>query len=153
MPSPGSAADLNPEQREQLNTNELIKAARSDPADVFAAKVRREAERIKGDNGLADTRRKQAASTWRHWYDERSGMGTIHAEFDPERYEAIVNSVEAQLDSPRQPGWIQQDARPGGDGGLRAADRRGRSERRAAESQRDRRLGYLHVRLPRRLGA
>lgn len=89
--------DLNPEQREQLNTDELINAARSDPADVFAARVRREAQRIKGDHGLADTKKKQAASRWRHWYDERTGMGKIHAEFDPERYEAIVNSVEAQL--------------------------------------------------------
>ena len=89
--------DLSSEQRERLNTDELMNAARSDPADVFAARVRRESERIKGDNGLADTRRKQAASTWHHWFDERSGMGTIHAEFDPERYEAIVNSVEGHL--------------------------------------------------------
>ncbi|MDH3299168.1 MAG: HNH endonuclease [Acidimicrobiia bacterium] len=92
-----AARDLTPEQRAQLNTDALIDSARADPADVFAAKVRREAERIKGDHGLADTKAKQSASRWRHWYDERTGMGRIHAEFDPERYEAIVNSVEARL--------------------------------------------------------
>ncbi|MDH5520862.1 MAG: HNH endonuclease, partial [Acidimicrobiia bacterium] len=80
-----------------LDSDELIDSARRDPADVFAAKVRREAERIKGDYGLADSKRKQAASTWRHWFDDRSGMGKISAEFDPERYESIVNAVEAHL--------------------------------------------------------
>ncbi len=92
-----AARDLDSEQRGQLNSDALLDSARRDPADVFAAKVRREAERIKGDHGLADTRKKQAASTWRHWFDERSGLGKIHAEFDPERYEAIVNSVEGHL--------------------------------------------------------
>ena len=88
---------LTPEQQQQLDSDELIDSARRDPADVFAAKVRREAERIKGDYGLADSKRKQAASTWRHWFDDRSGMGKISAEFDPERYESIVNAVEAHL--------------------------------------------------------
>ncbi|MDH4276445.1 MAG: HNH endonuclease [Acidimicrobiia bacterium] len=92
-----AAKDLTPDQQQELNTDELIAAARRDPADVFAARVRREAERIRGDHGLADTKRKQAASTWRHWFDERTGMGNIHAEFDPERYESIVNAVEAHL--------------------------------------------------------
>jgi hypothetical protein len=92
-----AAKGLTAEQQQELNTDELIAAARRDPADVFAAKVRREAERIKGDHGLADTKRKQAASMWRHWFDERTGMGKIHAEFDPERYESIVNAVEAHL--------------------------------------------------------
>ncbi len=92
-----AAKGLTPEERRELDTDELIDDARRDPADVFAAKVRREAERIKGDHGLADTTRKRAASTWRHWFDERSGMGKISAEFDPERYESIVNAVEAHL--------------------------------------------------------
>ncbi|MDH3303169.1 MAG: HNH endonuclease, partial [Acidimicrobiia bacterium] len=92
-----AARDLTPDQHQELDTDELIEAARRDPADVFAAKVRREAERIKGDHGLADIKRKQAASTWRHWFDERSGMGKISAEFDPERYESIINAVEAHL--------------------------------------------------------
>ena len=92
-----AARNLTPDQEQELNTDELIAAARRDPADVFAAKVRREAERIKGDHGLADTKQKQAASTWRHWFDQRTGMGKIDAEFDPERYESIVNAVEAHL--------------------------------------------------------
>jgi len=89
--------DLTPDQQQELDTDELIDAARREPADVFAAKVRREAERIKGDHGLAATKHRQAASRWRHWFDERSGMGKICAEFDPERYESIVNAVEAHL--------------------------------------------------------
>jgi len=92
-----AARDLSPEQQQHLDTDDLIDAAESLPADVFARRVRDAAERIKGDHGLADTTAKQERSSWKHWTDRQTGMGRISAEFDPERYEAIVNAVEAHL--------------------------------------------------------
>ena len=92
-----AATGLTPEQTAQLDTPDLIDAAEALPADLFARRVRDEAERIKGDHGLADTKARQARSSWKHWTDNKTGMGRISAEFDPERYEAIVNAVEAQL--------------------------------------------------------
>ncbi len=89
--------DLDDEQRDQLNNEDLIEAAASLPADVFARRIRNDLERIKGDNGLADTKTKQANSSWKHWIDRRTGMGKILGEFDPERYEAITQAVEGQL--------------------------------------------------------
>ncbi len=88
---------LTPEQVAQLDTPSLIDAAETLPADLFARRVRDEAEHVKGDHGLADTTARQARSSWKHWTDTKTGMGRISAEFDPERYEAIVNAVEAQL--------------------------------------------------------
>ncbi len=92
-----AAKGLTPEQITQLDTPSLIDAAEALPADTFARQVRDEAERIKGDHGLADTTARRAGSSWKHWTDSKTGMGRISAEFDPERYEAIVNAVEAQL--------------------------------------------------------
>ena len=92
-----AAKGLTDEERQSLNTEELIDAAESLPADSFARRVREEVGRIKGDHGLADTKERQRRSSWKHWMDRRTGMGRIAAEFDPERYEAIVNAVEAQV--------------------------------------------------------
>lgn len=89
--------NLSVDEQQRLDIEELIDAASTLPADVFARHVRREAERIKGDHGLGDTKRRQARSLWKHWFDERTGMGHVHGEFDPERYEAIIGSVEAEL--------------------------------------------------------
>jgi hypothetical protein len=92
-----AAKNLSPEERQQLDCDEIVAAAASLPVDTFARRVRDEAERIRGDFGLADTLAKQARSSWKHWVDQRSGMGKISAEFDPERYEAITNAIDAQV--------------------------------------------------------
>jgi hypothetical protein len=100
---------LSDDDQQSLAADELIEAALSLPADVFAKHVRREAELIKGDNGLADTKRRQARSSWKHWFDERTGMGHVHGEFDPERYEAIIGSVEAELTRLANEGGVSKD--------------------------------------------
>lgn len=105
-----AAKGLTLEQRQRLNSDELIELAESTPVDVFVRHVRQEAERIKGDYGLADTLAKQTASTWKHWLDDRTGMGTIHAEFDPERYETIVNIVEQQVSRLANRGGVAKTA-------------------------------------------
>lgn len=92
-----AAKDLSPEQQQQLDTEELIDAAESLPADTFARRVRDAVERIKADNGLADAKSRQARSSWKHWIDKKTGMGRISAEFDPERHEAIAQAVEAHM--------------------------------------------------------
>ena len=105
-----AAKGLSDAQRQQLNTDNIVDLAESVPVDVFARHVRRESERIKGDHGLADTKAKQAASSWTHWVDERSGMGKIRAEFDPERYEAITNAVEHAVTRLANEGGVAKNA-------------------------------------------
>ncbi len=102
---------LSDDEQQLLNTDELVDAAASLSADTFAKHARREAERIKGDGGLADTRQRQARSSWKHWFDERTGMGHVHGEFDPERYEAIIGSVERELTRLANEGGVSKDGR------------------------------------------
>ena len=102
--------DLSPEQQAQMDTDDLIDAAASLPADTFARKVRDEADRVRGDHGLADTKAKQARSSWKHWTDRRTGMGRISAEFDPERHEAIAQAVEALVSRLANEGGVSKDS-------------------------------------------
>ncbi len=92
-----AAKGLTGDDLAMLDCQALIDAAVSLPADVFARHVRRVVETINGDDGLDDSRDRRARSSWKHWFDERTGLGHVHGEFDPERYEAIVGSVEAEL--------------------------------------------------------
>ncbi len=80
-----------------LDCQALVDAAVSMPVDTFARRVRLMVEAIKGDDGLGDSNDRRAQSTWKHWFDEATGLGHVHGEFDPERYEAILGSVEAEL--------------------------------------------------------
>jgi len=105
-----AARDLSPDQQQQLNTTQVIDAAEALPADVFARHVQDLAERVKGDHGLADTKARQARSSWKHWTDRHSGMGRISAEFDPERYEAIVNAVDGHLRRLANDGGVGKDS-------------------------------------------
>ncbi|MDX1450638.1 MAG: hypothetical protein R3246_16440, partial [Acidimicrobiia bacterium] len=102
---------LSDEELGLLDTDELVDAAVLLPADVFARQVRREAERIKGDHGLGATTQRQARSSWKHWFDERSGMGHVHGQFDPERDEAITGSVEGELTRLANEGGVTKDNR------------------------------------------
>lgn len=91
------AKSLSDDEQQLLNSDALIEAAVSLPADLFDRRIRREADRITTDHGLKEAKAKRVASWWRHWFDESTGMGRISAGFDPERYESIVNSVEQHL--------------------------------------------------------
>ncbi len=102
--------DLDPEQKAQLDTDDLIEAGETLPADSFARRVRDEVERVKGDHGLADTKARQARSSWKHWTDRKTGMGRISAEFDPERFEAIMNAVEAHTARLANEGGVSKDS-------------------------------------------
>ncbi len=103
--------NLTEDEQQLLVTDELIDTAANQPADAFARHIRREAERVRGDHGLRDTRRRQARSSWKHWFDERTGMGHVHGEFDPERYEAIIGSVEREVTRLANQGGVAKDQR------------------------------------------
>ena len=102
---------LSEEEVALLASAELIEAASSLPVDVFARHVRLRADQIRGDADLGHTRERQARSRWKHWFDERTGMGHLHGEFDPERYEAIIGSVEAELTRLANAGGVTKNSR------------------------------------------
>ena len=104
-----AAKSLDEEHRHLLNSRTTVDAAASLPADVFARFIRREAKRIKDSTGLGDTTTRQQRSSWKHWFDEQTGMGHIHGEFDPERYEAVVGAVEAEVTRLANAGGVKKN--------------------------------------------
>jgi len=92
-----AARDVGPECHDALSASDLIKAAASEPVDSFARRLRGIVDLLKGDHGRGDALARPKASSWRSWFDHRTGMGHMHGTFDPERHEAIQNSLEAHL--------------------------------------------------------
>lgn len=81
-------------ERSTLPLEEIVAKAEVLPVETFDRFVRRHVERVTADHGLSDTVAKQRAAEFRHWFDDRLGMGRFAGSLDPERYEVLVNAVE-----------------------------------------------------------
>lgn len=92
-----AAKRLDPEIRQRFNeqANELAEAAERMPVDTFRRHVQRAAEAVALDHGLAEAKRQREASELRTWID-RSGMGQIRGQLDPERYAQFVNAIQRE---------------------------------------------------------
>jgi hypothetical protein len=85
---------LNDGHVARLDMAGLVGDAQRLPADTFRARVKRAVVGVVGE--VED---KRAESTLRHWFDDDTGMGHVHAELDPERYEAVTNALEAEINA------------------------------------------------------
>ena len=90
------SARMTDEQRAMVDFDDLLARAAGMPPETFDRLVKRTVDAVT-DHGLADTISKQQASEFRHWYDERTGMGRFTGSLDPERYETLINAVEAHM--------------------------------------------------------
>ena len=88
---------LTDEQRAGLDLAGLVERSKDLPPETFDRLVKRTADAAIGDHGLGDTKAKQAASEFRHWFDQAAGMGRFAGSLDPERYEALTNAVDHQM--------------------------------------------------------
>ncbi|MEM8922901.1 MAG: DUF222 domain-containing protein [Actinomycetota bacterium] len=88
---------LSDERRLALPQSELLDKAASLPVDTFARLLGRVVARVEteGDTPVD----KRAQSSFRHWFDDTTGMGRFAGSFDPERYEAFTSAVEQHLGS------------------------------------------------------
>lgn len=89
-------AKLSEEQRAALDFESLIDQAKHLPSETFDRLVKRRVEQAT-DHGLGDTKAKQAASEFRHWFDRRTGMGRFAGSLDPERYETLTNAIDQHM--------------------------------------------------------
>lgn len=90
-----AARKLDEEQRRELNDPDLVAAAAAEPVDLFARRIRRLVAVLRRNHSDSDAEAQRRASSWRSWIDHDTGMGHVHGEFDPERFEGIRNAVEA----------------------------------------------------------
>lgn len=90
---------LSEQQRSEIDVDALVEKAKSLPPETFNVHMKRLVDQITEDYGLADTKTKQAASEFRHWFDRKSGMGRFTGQLDPERYEALTNCIDQHVAS------------------------------------------------------
>jgi len=105
-----AARKLDQEQRQKLNNPDLLTAAAKEPVDLFARRIRRFVDLLRSDHSGSDAEAQRKASTWRSWIDHETGMGHVHGEFDPERFEAVRNAVEAHAARLANQGGVQRTA-------------------------------------------
>lgn len=85
---------LSDEQRARLDLGPIVDAAKRMPVESFARLIKRRADAARADHGLAESEAKRAASEFRHWFDEQTGLGRFSGALDPERYEVLVNAID-----------------------------------------------------------
>ena len=86
--------ELTDDQRQAVDLPRLIQQAEGLPPETFDRLLKQRVREIVGDHGLADTRAKQSASRFRHWFDHGTGMGNFSGSLDPERYEALTEVID-----------------------------------------------------------
>ena len=90
---------LTDQQRDAVDLNGLVTKAGTVPPENFDRLVKRRVEAVTPDHTLTDAIAKRAASEFRHWFDDRSGMGRFCGTLDPERYEALTDAIDQQVAS------------------------------------------------------
>lgn len=90
-------ASLTNEQREAIDFDDLVERAKSMLPESFNRHVKRQVDNATADQGLDNTKAKQSASEFRHWFDDKNGMGRFSGTLDPERYEMLINAVDRHV--------------------------------------------------------
>ncbi|MEL7155030.1 MAG: HNH endonuclease [Actinomycetota bacterium] len=85
---------LDDDEFARLDGEQLAADAQRLPADTFAAAVRRAAREAAPASSGRNAEAKRRASTFRHWFDERTGMGCFRGELDPERFERLTTAID-----------------------------------------------------------
>ncbi|MEM7341134.1 MAG: hypothetical protein AAF467_20925, partial [Actinomycetota bacterium] len=85
---------LDHEARARLPVAALVADAGRLPADTFDAAVRHAVRATDPSEADASAERQRAASEFRHWRDERTGMGRFSGALDLERYETLTTAID-----------------------------------------------------------
>ncbi len=88
------AGDLTDDQRDVIDLPHLVEQAKGLPPETFDRLLKRRVREVVGGHGLADTKAKQSASHFRHWFDHHTGMGAFSGSLDPERYEMLTTAID-----------------------------------------------------------
>ncbi len=100
---------LSGEDRANFDFDAAVTQAKRLPPETFDRFMRRAVVQAQADDGLGDTTAKQAASEFRHWFDQNSGMGRFSGSLDPERYELLIAAVEQRCSSLAAAGDVEKN--------------------------------------------
>ncbi|MEM7339778.1 MAG: HNH endonuclease signature motif containing protein [Actinomycetota bacterium] len=87
---------LGDDARARLPVAGLVAEAGRLPADSFDAAVRRAVRAADPGEADASAERMRAASEFRHWRDQRTGMGRFTGALDLERYEILAGAIDRE---------------------------------------------------------
>lgn len=92
--------NIQPELQELFDqcAGDLINRTDNTPVDAFNRQVKRLADRITSDHGLATAQKQRAASEFRTWKD-RNGMGQVRGQFDLELLERLTSAIASEAAS------------------------------------------------------
>jgi hypothetical protein len=90
--------NLEPDEREAFVQHgpSLLGAARAETVERFGRRCRDLARQVASDHGVRLAERQRAAANVRRWID-RTGMGHLHAELDPETTARVWAAIDAHL--------------------------------------------------------
>lgn len=93
-----AARRLDPDVRPLFDAcaGDLVDRSDNTPVDTFRRQVQRLAERVVNDHGLEVAREQRAATSISMWQD-KSGMGHLRGDFDPESFAALQTSIARQV--------------------------------------------------------
>jgi hypothetical protein len=91
--------DLDTEARAQFAEHGplLVEVATAESPERFRRRVRDLARRIAHDHGVRAAERQRRAQRSRRWIDQRTGMGHLHLELDPENTARVWTALDQQL--------------------------------------------------------
>lgn len=89
--------DLTDDELAGLDVSALTASACSVPVETFRRSLRRQIDQVRADHGLGDAVAKQQAARVRLWRNERTGMGHLSAELDPEAFEKLANAIDQRM--------------------------------------------------------
>ncbi len=93
-----------------LDSPKMVRDAGWMPADSFTRLLwKRVNSVLDRATRRAEAEQKRQASTFSFWFDERSGMGRLNGQLDPERYEAIATALEQHMATLAQQGGVTKD--------------------------------------------
>lgn len=92
-------SDLDSEGRARLARHGavLLDAARSETPERFRRRCRDLARQIAHDHGVRVAERQRASQRSRRWIDQRTGMGHLHVELDPENTARVWTALDEHL--------------------------------------------------------
>lgn len=100
---------LSDQEQAGFDFDAAVAQAKRLPPETFNRFMKRAVEQAQADHGLSDTIAKQAASEFRHWFDDATGMGRFSGSLDPERYELLVAAVEQRCSSMAAAGDVEKN--------------------------------------------
>ncbi len=103
-------ARLTDEQRDKFDYRTVVAQGARLAPEPFKRFLKHTIDTIQSDHGLGDTMTARRASRFRHWFDDKTGLGRFSGSLDPERYEQFTTAIEQRCAELAASGGVEKNA-------------------------------------------